>query len=159
MKQFYSKFTAEKFKVFTIITLFLLDLFNSAHLYSRINDYEQFMKVLNTSLEITLGEGTHQLPPDYLQNVFDMMMQLAIMSILLYLLLHLIIYFCYYRNVMFGYYYIKIMTWCASVVTFIMALGFTSNASLAVYFVVAPIYLFIAYGLGLFPTLKKNEER
>lgn len=159
MKKFYSRFTPDNFKIVAIITLFLLDILNSVWLYTRINNYEYFQNVLNTSLEVAYGEGIQVLPPDYLQNLFDMMMQFALVTILLYIFIHLIIYFCYYKNVMFGYYYLKVMSWSAGIITFLMALGFTSEPKLAIFFIAAPVYLFVAYGLGLFPIFKKNKEQ
>ena len=164
MKQLYNKLTKKAFKRFAILFFFLGDLLSFSFIYYSFNNFILFKKIVENNLEKN-GLSIRDLPHFQLDEIFQLINQTLILTIALFMVFHLIVYFFYYKDKFTAFFYLKILSFVA--IFGCLMIGVTEFTSFTIFgplfLIQAGLYSFIALGFLKFKIevnrdLKKAES-
>lgn len=163
MKEIYKRFSEQSFRMISIGMLAMNDLITTGIFYLKASDKESFAKSWaevekSGALKIIDGDSTQ-----LAAQVHTLFMQSVVLTCVLLVLFHWGIYLAYYFEKRLPYLYLKIATWFMAVGALYSGISmiFKGDYLGIVFIPISLEYLFVAYGLRLFPvsgTLKKAEQ-
>ena len=160
MEIFYSKISKKKFKIFTFLFCFLGDLLISSYLYSKFNNFALYEKMLTEALKIKgLDTDLSTLPPNFIHDQFQFIINSLIALLGFVILLHLIFYIFNYVDRKFAQVYITVLIWVGAPSSFFIGITRISSETIpAIGFIVQSfLYLFIILGVIYFS--KKSVQQ
>lgn len=98
--------------------------------------------------------------PDLINELYASMLLMIKIILGTFLSYHLLIYTLFLKSYKFTYFYLKIYIWSAIIGCFLMGIQFISPFKIgALFTLMSPVYLFLAFGLNKFPYTAKNEAQ
>lgn len=161
MDKIYAGFNLESFKKTAIGALVLGDLTLFGYLYLKFSDKEMFQTTLAIVLE-AMPEAEGQLPPDFGQQLYSLMINSLITMLILAFLYHILVYTLWSKgNKGFARSYIVAYAWVAGPLCTLSGLsGLASQPLNSLLFLgLGLLFLFVAFGLRVFPEPKGLRQR
>lgn len=163
MDKIFANLDSKLFKKISIFMLIICDFLISAYLYLRLT---QSRDVFNATMEIVLAqqpEAKGQLPPDFSDQLFVLMVNSLIIMLTLYLVYHFFVYYLWHIEKQTAAKYIRLVSWVAGPLALLFALlNFIGMPMFSLMALVAGIfYFFVALGMRYFPetVIPQKSER
>lgn len=157
----YKHLNEKKFKFLTIINCFIADLFVCAHVMMNIGNKEQFDKTMDLFfklLEMQMPGYSSQVSTAYLEELWQVVIMTLYTIILVYLLLHSVIYFFHNKDKKYAKSYVKFYSWSGAILMGYYSLSGLSYPDRAM-FLIPSILLFVnAFGFKKFSLPRKQAE-
>ena len=153
MDNLFSKLNLKSFKIASIIVLTISDFLVSAFIILRFTSNPNLFQ---KSMEIVLAQQPElgaNLPPDFHNQLYMLLLNSIKIMIVLYILYHLLIYFLWHIEKRAAAKYIQIICWLGAPFALIYALIYTLQTPMFGFFAlfVGLSYLFVALGMRHFP--------
>lgn len=164
MDKIYDRFTLESYKLSAIISMIVGDLILFSYLYIKFTNKELYKKMLAIVLN-TMAGAAENLPPDFSEQLYSLMVNALITMLALAFLYHLLVYTLWYKkNKGFARVYVASYAWVAGPLCLLSGvLDLMANPLPALVFIGLGLnFLFVAFGLKRFPEprgLREKAER
>jgi hypothetical protein len=161
MDSLYKHLNEKKFKILTILFCILADAFIVAHIVMSIGNQAQFEKTMANSMEIVQQNNPElvgQLPPNFVAELWQVMITTMVGVIALYLLFHGLIYFMHHYKKGFARGYIAFYSWTGSVLMLLYSLVNVTTLTKAMFIIPGLMLLYVAIGLQKFPHSKTEVK-
>jgi hypothetical protein len=156
MKSFFSKIGRKRFKLISVITLFMGDLLIISYMWGLFSNRQLFEK----ALKIGFPSKKEYFDPEFKFQLFQANLSTLKVLLALYLVFHLIHYVCFMMNKRFAGIYLKIMVWVAG--PGLVMIGFTylndGNMLQRSLFLFGIIYILLGIGFIYFPQKKAHKK-
>jgi hypothetical protein len=160
MKNYYLKLSHERFKTMTILFMAFGDIVLCKWLWMRFIEnpkVNMYIDLAMKNLNATGKFDTSLMPPDYAEQILNLMKKSLVIMFAFIILVHVINYYAYWSDKVVAYYYVRVIAWTGSVGAFLVGiqsldLGLMGYTILLLSF----MYLFCAIGFMYHPTKKTN---
>ena len=156
----YTDLKPKNFKLLTIISMIISDLFIITHLLQSFYNKSSFDNIFNSSINILKMQGhnfSKQLSPNFRDEIWLLFIQTLISMLLVYIVIHLICYICFFKNKKFAYSYLKLYCLSSGFFMLLYSVFNLSDFSKSIFLIPALLLLFSGYGTKFFPYSKKME--
>ncbi|MCR9206287.1 MAG: hypothetical protein NXH75_17025 [Halobacteriovoraceae bacterium] len=141
------------FKKVSIFLLIICDILVSAFIYLRVT---QSRDIFNATMKIVLSQqpdARAQLPPNFSEQLFTLMVNSLIIMLILYFLYHFFVYYLWHIKKVTAAKYIRLVSWIAGPLALLFTL--MNLIQLPMYSImtlfIGLFYLFVAMGMSYFP--------
>lgn len=152
MDKIYGQLNKESFKKSAILAIMIGDIALIAYLYNKFSDKVVFQKSLDLVLQ-TMPDARNQLPPDFQQQLYSMMMNALVVLLTLVFVYHLFVNFLWFKDSYVARGYLKLYAWTAGPLCSLSGvLSLVSSPLFGLFFLfVGAVFLYVAIGMGYFP--------
>lgn len=164
LKIYYQRLGEQKFRWAAVLACFWGDISISKYFYDKFTDKEAFDHNYEQSkiiLDKVYAQQGIELPDDFKQQVFQLMLNSLLLSLSLFLLFHLFNYTFYIFKKRFAHLYLTFLSWVGVPGALIMSITVFGSAPAwgSLFFLQAILFFAVAVGLKVFPTLSRKIDQ
>lgn len=118
ISKFYTDITEKNFKFLTISSCFLADLAAALYIYLLVNDKSYFEKYIDTVQEAMRQSNTDfkmAVDPNFLNQLWGVVLMTTLSMIMIFMVIHAIVYFFYFKDKKFAKSYVTFYTWTVAI--------------------------------------------